>query len=493
MLSNIIAGSIFALSVGKALAGVQFGGVNIAGFGFGGTCILADTDPPLTQYGGCDGAGQMQHFTENDGLNIYRLPMAWQYLTNNVASGPLDPINFPKYDALVQACLSTSSHCIIDIHNYAGWDGNIIGQSAAGPSNAEFADLWQALATHYAADTSVIFGIMNEPHDSIDSTTNSIPHRRGSHTYGGATSQYILLPGNDYTSAQTFVSDGSAAALINVTNLDGSTTNLIFDVHQYLDSDGSGIHTDCVSDHVADTFTPLATYLARISNSDEYLGYLGWAAGSFSATTYILSLTPSGSAAAGWVDQPLLTQCFQKESTGGSSSAQPTTTQVPSSSSPAVAPPSSCGASSASAESTTPVPSASSTGAAGSASPYSASPASSASSPSSTSAAAISPSSISTPAGYASDSSTSSTAVPVSLSSASSSTVISYSSSSAPSGYGNAFSIGTSGSYGSAASYGSAPTTFSTRTSSTNSASGSPSSAASSGGNNSESECNADY
>ena len=89
--------------------------------------------------------------------------------------------------------------------------------------------------------------------------------RRGSHTYGGATSQYILLPGNDYTSAQTFVSDGSAAALINVTNLDGSTTNLIFDVHQYLDSDGSGIHTDCVSDHVADTFTPLATYLARIS------------------------------------------------------------------------------------------------------------------------------------------------------------------------------------------------------------------------------------
>ena len=79
----------------------------------------------------------------------------------------------------------------------------------------------------------------------------------------GATSQYILLPGNDYTSAQTFVSDGSAAALINITNLDGSIANLIFDVHQYLDSDGSGTHTDCVSDHVADTFTPLATYLRQ--------------------------------------------------------------------------------------------------------------------------------------------------------------------------------------------------------------------------------------
>lgn len=79
----------------------------------------------------------------------------------------------------------------------------------------------------------------------------------------GAESQYILLPGTGYTSAQGFVSDGSAAALINITNLDGSTTNLIFDVHQYLDSDGSGTHTNCVTDHVADTFTPLASYLRQ--------------------------------------------------------------------------------------------------------------------------------------------------------------------------------------------------------------------------------------
>lgn len=32
MLSSIVAGSILALSVGKALAAVQFGGVNIAGY-----------------------------------------------------------------------------------------------------------------------------------------------------------------------------------------------------------------------------------------------------------------------------------------------------------------------------------------------------------------------------------------------------------------------------------------------------------------------------
>lgn len=71
----------------------------------------------------------------------------------------------------------------------------------------------------------------------------------------------ILLPGNDFTSAQMFVSDGSAAALSAVKDSDGSTKLLVFDVHKYLDSDGSGTNTECVSDHVSDTFAPLAQYL----------------------------------------------------------------------------------------------------------------------------------------------------------------------------------------------------------------------------------------
>jgi hypothetical protein len=55
----------------------------------------------------------------------------------------------------------------------------------------------------------------------------------------GATTQMILLPGNNYTSAETFVSSGSAEALGMVTNPDGTFTNLIMDVHKYLDYDNS--------------------------------------------------------------------------------------------------------------------------------------------------------------------------------------------------------------------------------------------------------------
>jgi hypothetical protein len=104
---------------------------------------------------------------------------------------------------------------------------------------------------------------MNEPHNIPDmaiwakTVQAAVTAIRGA----GATSQMILLPGNDFTGAQTFVSNGSAGNLSTVHNPDGSNTSLIFDVHKYLDSDGSGTQLECVSDHVTDTFTPLAAFL----------------------------------------------------------------------------------------------------------------------------------------------------------------------------------------------------------------------------------------
>ena len=54
----------------------------------------------------------------------------------------------------------------------------------------------------------------------------------------GATSNLILLPGTQYTSASGFQTQ-SAPALSTVKDSDGSTSKLIYDVHQYFDN-GSG-------------------------------------------------------------------------------------------------------------------------------------------------------------------------------------------------------------------------------------------------------------
>ena len=87
-------------------------GVNIAGFDFGcngdGNCTPSAAWPPLTQYYGLDGQGQMTHFVNNDGYNIFRLPVGWQFLVNDNLGGTLDSTNLAEYDALVQVSKSLS-------------------------------------------------------------------------------------------------------------------------------------------------------------------------------------------------------------------------------------------------------------------------------------------------------------------------------------------------------------------------------------------------
>ncbi|EJF63845.1 endoglucanase [Dichomitus squalens LYAD-421 SS1] len=320
---------------------LRFAGVNIAGFDFGcgtdGTCNASGAWPPLTQYYGADGAGQMQHFVEDDGFNVFRLPVGWQFLTNGAANGDIDEDNWTEYDALVQACLDSGASCIVDVHNYARFNGEIIGQG--GPTNQDFAALWSSIAAKYADNDKIIFGVMNEPHDvpDINAWADSVQAAVTAIRQAGATSQLILLPGNNWTSAETFVSNGSADALKKVTNPDGSVTNLIFDVHKYLDSDNSGTHEDCVTNNIDNAWAPLAEWLRcngrqafntetgggnvascetymceqiayQNANSDVFLGYVGWAAGNF-YQGYVLGEVPTYSNGV-WTDTSLVATCL---------------------------------------------------------------------------------------------------------------------------------------------------------------------------------------
>lgn len=159
----------------------------------------------------------------------------------------------------MSACLATGASCIIDLHNFARYDGGIVGQG--GPTDEQFADVWRQLATAYAAQERVVFGLMNEPHD-LDvarwaaSCQAAVAAIRGA----GARTQAILLPGSDFASAATFVSSGSADALAAVTNPDGSTDGLLLDLHKYLDADNSGTHAECTTDNVA-AFAGAAAWL----------------------------------------------------------------------------------------------------------------------------------------------------------------------------------------------------------------------------------------
>lgn len=58
----------------------------------------------------------------------------------------------------------------------------------------------------------------------------------------GATTQYIAVEGNSYSGAWTWTSVNT-----NLANLTDSANKLLYEMHQYLDSDGSGTSETCVS------------------------------------------------------------------------------------------------------------------------------------------------------------------------------------------------------------------------------------------------------
>ncbi|KAI8627333.1 glycoside hydrolase family 5 protein [Xylariaceae sp. FL1651] len=335
------------------LAKVQLLGVAIAGGDFGcqidGTCPIGSVQLPLN-----DGPGQMNHFVKDDGINLLRIPTSWQFLVNNQLGGDLDAANLSKYNQLMQACLDTGAYCMLDIHNFARWNGQIIGQG--GPTDEQFASFWGQLASKYATNAKVIFELMNEPHD-LDVTiwAQTCQKAVAAIRQAGATSQMILLSGTNFDSAATLVSSGSADALLAVTNPDGSTDNLLLDIHKYLDEDNSGTHAVCTTDNI-DAFTTVAGYLRSKgrkglvsetgassdascmtafcaqnifinANSDVYAGLVVWGAGSFS-TSYVLSLTPSKQNGR-FIDNALMNMCVLATWTSSNNSNDNTAIPTP--------------------------------------------------------------------------------------------------------------------------------------------------------------------
>ncbi|OCH94715.1 endoglucanase [Obba rivulosa] len=300
----------------------RLGGVNTAGYDFSvatnGSFSGTGVSPPVSQY---------PHFTA-EGANLYRIPFAWQLMTPTLG-GTIDSNFFSTYDTTVQAALNSGPnvYVIVDLHNYARWNGEIIGQG--GPTNAQFASIWTQIAAQYGTNERIIFGIMNEPHDlpSVETWSDTLQYVVTQVRAAGS-QNFLLLPGSSYSSAQTFPTE-AGPYLVTITDPLGSNDKLIFDVHKYLDSDNSGTHADCVTNNV-DVLTTLVQFLQENGNRQAILSETGggntascetdlgqelayvssayptligfsiWAAGAFD-TTYVLTVTPN----ANGTDQPL--------------------------------------------------------------------------------------------------------------------------------------------------------------------------------------------
>lgn len=87
----------------------------------------------------------------------------------------------------------------------------------------------------------------------------------------GATSQYIFVEGNSYTGAWTWTSVNDD--MKSLTDTSAAADNLlVYEMHQYLDSDGSGTSVDCVNTTIGQDRVEAATAWLQSNNKIGFLG-----------------------------------------------------------------------------------------------------------------------------------------------------------------------------------------------------------------------------
>jgi len=148
-------------------------------------------------------------------------------------------------------------------------------------STSQFQTFWTNLAGQFKSNTHVIFDCMNEPNGIAASTVAALMQAcvtgiRAS----GATSQLILVEGTSWTGAWTWVSSGNAAAFGPGAIVDPNH-NTAIQMHQYLESDGSGTSATCVNATIGANRLAVATQWLEQNGLKGYLGEMG--AGSNSA------------------------------------------------------------------------------------------------------------------------------------------------------------------------------------------------------------------
>ncbi|KAF3922680.1 Endoglucanase [Orbilia brochopaga] len=247
------------------------------------------------------------------GFNAFRIPILLER-----AAPPTGDLKDPAtYDQgylsglyqILSYITANGGKAIIDIHNYGRYNGAVIDVEG-------FGNFWQALSQWTNFNDNVIFDLMNEYHDLDNGVVFQLNQAGLSAIRSTGATNLILIEGNAWSGAWHWADTNDMLKyLTDVGN------NFAFEMHQYLDSDGSGTSDQCESETVGAERVQTATQwcedngvkcflgefgagdndvcaaavnglLCALKSSDAWIGATWWAAGPWWPATYFQSIEP---------------------------------------------------------------------------------------------------------------------------------------------------------------------------------------------------------
>ena len=244
-------------------------GVNLAGPAFGAQNPSSVPGVVGTDYVYPD-HGEIDYYASK-GMNVFRLSFLMERLEHS-QGGALDAAELARIDDVVNYSASKGIKTILDPHNFGAAWGNDIGSS--GTPASTLATFWSKLASHYAGNSNVIFGLMNEPHNQTAAqwasmAQDSINAIRGA----GATSQEILVPGTYWDNAPDWTKTDNASVV--GTQVHDPSHNTAYEVHCYFDPGSGGTAPEAASPTIGVERITEVTKWAEATGNKLFLGEFG--------------------------------------------------------------------------------------------------------------------------------------------------------------------------------------------------------------------------
>lgn len=276
----------FLLAIFSPAHALTYYGVNLAGADFGSDQDGSDLPGSFGTSYTYPNQAEVDYF-QGKRFNLVRLPFRWERLQRSLG-GDLDAAEMARLTSFVNETTAKGVSVILDPHNYARYNGNLIGSAQV--TNEHFADFWTKVAGLFSDNERVIFGLMNEPSRMVTSQwTDAANVAIAAIREAGATN-LILVPGNGWTGGHSWKQDwyddanvpgfdengypngSNAQEMLRIVD---SGDNFAFDIHQYLDSDFSGTEEECVDATVGSRSLVGVTEWLETHNKKAILGEFG--------------------------------------------------------------------------------------------------------------------------------------------------------------------------------------------------------------------------
>jgi endoglucanase len=216
------------------------------------------------------------------GMNIFRLPFKWEKLQPTL-SGEFDAKFWSGYLSVINYITVTKGlTVIVDPHNYARYNGNIVGAAGGTPLSA-LTNLWTRLAStaQLKSNPKVFFGLMNEPYSMSTVTWANNANATIKAIRDTGANNLLLVPGNGFTGSSSWTSTYYDTATPAVSNADAlknvydPLNNYAFEVHTYFDKDRGGAIVECEASPTAPSRFQTVTDWMRTNKRKVFLGEFG--------------------------------------------------------------------------------------------------------------------------------------------------------------------------------------------------------------------------